>query len=84
MAKAKKITKNELSNLVEPHKKINSLITEIGSLETRKHSLLHEIGMLNESLEAQKVKLEKKYGSVNINLETGEVSKIETLADKAK
>ena len=35
--------------------------------------------MLNEGLEEQKTKLEKKYGSVNINLETGEVTPIETL-----
>ncbi len=79
MAKAKKITKKELESLVEPHQKLNSLITSIGSLESRKHALLHEVGMLNEGLEEQKTKLEKKYGSVNINLETGEVTPIETL-----
>jgi hypothetical protein len=79
MAKAKKITKKELQDLVEPHKKLNDLITSIGSLETRKHSLLHEVGLLNEGLEDQKAKLEKKYGSVNINLENGELTPIETL-----
>ena len=31
MAKAKKITKKELESLVEPHQKLNSLITSIGS-----------------------------------------------------
>jgi len=79
MAKAKKITKKELENLVEPQKKLNDLVNTIGALESKKHALLHEVGMLNEGLEKQKTKLEDKYGSVNISLETGEITPIETL-----
>ena len=37
------------------------------------------IKLFYEGLEDQKAKLEKKYGSVNINLENGELTPIETL-----
>jgi hypothetical protein len=39
--------------------------------------LLHEVAGVNKEIEEFKVELEKEYGSVNINLETGEYSKIE-------
>jgi hypothetical protein len=38
--------------------------------------LLHRIADLNALIEEEKVKLEKEYGNVTINLETGEYTEI--------
>ena len=70
MAKAKKITKEELKSIKDLQNKLNQIIQNIGLLESQKHGLLHEI-------EEFKTKLESKYGPVNISLEDGAYTKIE-------
>jgi len=66
-----KITKEELEKVVGQQKKINEILTNIGVLETQKHSLLHNISTINKDMEEKKKDLEGKYGSININLEDG-------------
>ncbi len=77
MAKAKKIKKEELEIIVKTNNEISSVLTQIGGVEAQKHSLLHRIAELNQVIENEKQKLEKEYGQISINLETGEYSKIE-------
>jgi hypothetical protein len=77
MAKAKKITKKELEEVTVLKKNLDSVITNIGVLETQKHALLHKVAEVNEKLANNKKELEDKYGSINIDLETGEYTKIE-------
>jgi hypothetical protein len=75
--KAKKITQEELDKIVKAQKEINEILTQIGAVETQKHGLLHKIAEINQFLEEAKADLEKTYGPVSINLETGEYTKIE-------
>ena len=75
--KAKKITQEELDKIVKAQKEINEVLTQIGAIETQKHGLLHKIAEINQFLEEAKADLEKTYGPVSINLETGEYTKIE-------
>jgi len=77
MAKAKKITKEELKSIQELQNKLNEVIQRIGFLESQKHGLLHEIAGHNKEIEEFKTKLESKYGPVNISLEDGAYTKIE-------
>jgi hypothetical protein len=77
MAKAKKITKKELEEVTVLKKNLDGVITNIGVLETQKHALLHKVAEVNEKLANNKKELEDKYGSINIDLETGEYTKIE-------
>ena len=77
MAKAKKITKEELKSIQEHQNKLNEIIQGVGFLESQKHGLLHEIAEHNKEIEEFKTKLESKYGSVNISLEDGTYTKIE-------
>jgi vacuolar-type H+-ATPase subunit D/Vma8 len=72
-----KITDEQLSKLQELQSKLNGLLNQIGVLEANKHALLHEMAGANKDIEGLKVELEKEYGSVNINLETGEYTEIE-------
>ena len=54
------------------------ILTKIGVLETQKHSLLHQVATLNKEIDETKKDLEGKYGQVNINLEDGTYTKIES------
>ncbi len=67
-----KITDKQLETIVKQQGELQKAINEIGILETQKHGLLHQIATVNQAVEATKQELEKEYGVVNINLETGE------------
>jgi hypothetical protein len=77
MAKAKKITKEQLEKIVSQQKDLNTLLTNIGVLEAQKHSLLHQVAEVNKEVEEFKTVLESEYGAININLEDGSYEEIE-------
>ena len=53
------------------------MLNQIGQLEANKHALLHKIAGINETIEDTKKQLEEKYGSINIDLETGTYTEIQ-------
>lgn len=71
---AKKITKKELAELQENIKSINGVQIRIGELELGKLNLAAQFNQLNQNLKLLQDTLEKKYGSVNINVKTGEIN----------
>ena len=71
-----KITEEQLEKVSKTNKELESTVLEIGILETKKHSLLHKVAEVNKELEEQKNELEKEYGKISINLETGEYTEI--------
>jgi len=71
-----KITEEELILLKELQGKLNQSVSQVGFLETQKHSLLHAIAEINSDVEKQKSELESKYGSVTINLEDGSFEEV--------
>jgi hypothetical protein len=77
MSKAKKVTKKELENIKELQESLSKMLNEIGKLDYSKYILSRNIESENSKMEDLKSKLEKKYGSVNIDLQTGELSSIE-------
>jgi len=76
-----KLTKKELKEVNEGQRDLSTLVNTIGSLETQKHSLLHQVAEANKIVEDFKKELEEKYGAVNIDLKTGECTPIETEED---
>ncbi len=72
-----KITEEQLKNIQDQQTELNSILHELGLLESQKHALLHKIADVNEDVEALKKELEKQYGVVNINVEDGTYTKIE-------
>ena len=72
-----KITKEELEKIIKQQEELNNLVYEAGIFETKKHAVLHKIGLLNKDIEEYKSILEGIYGQVNINLEDGTYTKIE-------
>jgi hypothetical protein len=73
-----KIKEEELKLIQEQQKQLNELVNNIGLLESQKHGLLHEIAGVNKEIEDYKEVLETEYGAININLEDGTYTKIET------
>ena len=72
-----KITKEELDTVQEQHNKLNLYLNRIGLSSAQHHALLHELSVVNKAVEDTKADLQSKYGEVNINIETGEFTKIE-------
>tara|TARA_Y100000385_G_C13042500_1_gene615898 strand:+ start:647 stop:904 length:258 start_codon:yes stop_codon:yes gene_type:complete len=77
MAKAKKITKEELTEINEQQNSMSQLLIAIGALEAQKSSAILQLRQLEQALEASKLKIEETYGPVNIDLKTGEYTVIE-------
>tara|TARA_Y100000401_G_scaffold74631_1_gene60526 strand:- start:23 stop:271 length:249 start_codon:yes stop_codon:yes gene_type:complete len=79
-----KIKEEQLKVIQEQQKELNSIMHNVGVLEAQKHGLLHKFAGINQEVEDMKVELEKEYGAVNINLETGEYTKIEEEKELSK
>ncbi len=73
-----KIKEEELNKIKDQQEKLDKIVREIGIVETQKHALCHEVGMLNQEIQRTKVELEQTYGSINIDMSDGSYEKIET------
>jgi hypothetical protein len=73
----KKITEEQLETLSKQQKDLSDILTNIGILESQKHSYLHQLADVNKSIEDFKLELQEQYGSVNINLQDGSYTEIE-------
>ena len=71
-----KIKQEELETVTSIKKELDSLVSEIGVVETQKHALLHKVAEVNEKLSTEKKALEEAYGKISIDLETGEYTEI--------
>ena len=71
-----KIKQEELEAVTSIKKELDTLVSEIGVVETQKHALLHKVAEVNESLAKEKKALEEAYGKISIDLETGEYTEI--------
>jgi hypothetical protein len=78
MQTVKQITQEQLERVVAGQKDLNAILTNIGVLESQKHSYLHQLADINKSIEEFKMELEKEYGAININLEDGSYTEIVT------
>ena len=77
----KKIKKEQLEEIVELQGKLNEVISNIGVLETQKHSLLHDVAEVNKKIEEFKAKLEEEYGAISVDLKTGEYTEVKKDGD---
>jgi hypothetical protein len=76
MEVVRQITKEQLEKVVAGQKDLNAVLTNIGVLESQKHSYLHQLADINKSIEEFKMELENEYGAININLEDGTFTEI--------
>jgi len=71
--KPEKISDEHLKEVQAVVAKINELRMEIGRIETNKHALLHSHAGVQDELKLIQDKLEKEYGTVNINIQDGTI-----------
>jgi len=72
--KPSKITADQLEALQGSIKVINKLQMEIGSLELQKQAMMPQVEGAREFLSTIQMELEKSYGVVNIDINTGSIS----------
>ena len=72
--KPENITEQQLAQLQAAIKTIDNLTADVGSIEVRKHSLLKAMESVHSRLEAQRVELQKEYGTDNINIQNGTIN----------
>ena len=76
-----KISKKELENIQGKVKAINSLQMNIGGLEVQKAQAIQMLNAAQAELGVIQKELEKKYGNVSVNIETGIINR-DGLPDK--
>ena len=72
--KPTKVTDEQLKKIQETVSVINRAHSEIGSIETKKHALMHQVSASQEKLQTLQTELEKEYGTVDININDGTIN----------
>ena len=81
--KPQNITTEELEGLQNLVNTLNRTQMEIGSLESRKHGLLHQVTGLQTQMQTMQKSFEELYGKVDINITDGAIAYPEDVeADK--
>ncbi len=75
------LDEKEFTQVKKEQDKVNSILAEIGYIESKKHALLHELADTNEVVNNTKKVLEEKYGSINIDLLTGKWKRVNDKED---
>jgi FtsZ-binding cell division protein ZapB len=69
--KPEKITDEQLEKVQNTVNSINRAQLEIGSMELKKHELMHNIAGLRDELTLLQTEFEKDYGTFDINIQDG-------------
>ena len=81
--KPQNVTEEELTRLQNLVNGLNRTQMEIGSIEGRKHQMLHQVIQLQSQMQQLQKTFEETYGKVDINITDGAISYQEDVeADK--
>ena len=69
--KPEKITDEQLKKVQDTVNNLNRAQLEIGSMELKKHEMMHQIAGLRDELTALQGEFEKEYGTFDINIQDG-------------
>jgi len=72
--KPEKITDEQLKKVQDTVNNINRSQLEIGSMEIKKHEVMHNIAGLRDSLTVLQSEFEKDYGTFDINIQDGTIN----------
>ena len=72
--KPQNVTKEELESLQNVVNALNRAQLEIGNIETRKHSLCHQVITIQSQMQNLQKTFEETYGKVDINITDGTIS----------
>ena len=81
--KPEKITDEQLKKVQDTVNNINRAQLEIGSVELKKHEMMHQIAGLRDELTLLQTEFDKEYGTFDINIQDGTINYSEDVeADK--
>tara|TARA_R100000008_G_C3534377_1_gene141103 strand:- start:254 stop:547 length:294 start_codon:yes stop_codon:yes gene_type:complete len=72
--KAEKITEEQLKNVQKIVNGINRGQLELGSLDVKKHEMLHGIAGLRDELTKLQAEFQDEYGTIDINIQDGTIN----------
>jgi hypothetical protein len=72
-----KIKKEQLEKIQDQQTRLQSILTDIGVIEVRKHEALHAQAAVSQEIQASKKELEEEYGAVTIDMSDGSYTLIE-------
>jgi len=72
--KPEKITAEQLDKVQTTVNAMNRVQLEIGSMEVRKHEMMHNIAGLRDELTLLQGEFEKEYGTFDINIQDGTIN----------
>ena len=75
--KPEKITDEQLKKVQDSVNNLNRSQIEIGSMEVKKHELMHQVAGLRDELVALQGELEKDYGTFDVNIQDGTINYLE-------
>ena len=72
--KPEKINDEQLKKVQDLINAINRGQLELGTIETRKHMMLHQISGIQEQLSGMQKEFEDQYGTFDINIQDGTIN----------
>ena len=72
--KPEKITAEQLKKVQDTVNNINRAQLEIGSVELKKHEMMHQIAGLRDELALLQTEFDKEYGTFDINIQDGTIN----------
>tara|TARA_R110002167_G_scaffold106551_1_gene273134 strand:+ start:1770 stop:2066 length:297 start_codon:yes stop_codon:yes gene_type:complete len=72
--KPEKITDEQLNKVQDTVNSINRAQLEVGSLEIKKHEIMHGVNGFREELTSLQTEFEKEYGTFDINIQDGTIN----------
>ena len=72
--KPSKISEEQLKKVQETVNKMNRAQLEVGSVELRKHELLHGIANVKDELVKLQAEFKEEYGTFDINVQDGTIN----------
>ena len=72
--KPEKITDEQLKKVQDTVNNLNRSQLEIGSMEIKKHEMMHHIAGLRDALTLLQTEFEKEYGTFDVNIQDGTIN----------
>ena len=72
--KPEKITDEQLKKVQDTVNNLNRSQLEIGTMELRKHEMMHNIAGFKDELTLMQSEFEKEYGTFDINIQDGTIN----------
>ena len=72
--KPEKITDEQLKKVQDTVNNLNRAQLEIGSMEIKKHEMMHQIAGLRDGLTVLQKDFEKEYGTFDVNIQDGTIN----------